>query len=245
MKNIVITRPLHHSSTLVNECRNAGFFPHVVPLIDIAPTSSALLLKAAQKEIEQVDGVILISPTAIEYALKDIQWPLGIPAFVMGAGSFTYAQARGISPLYMPDTTFDSEGLLALPQLQQVEGKRFILFRGNGGRELLAQTLEERGAIVKCVEAYQRVTPLLDQKAWESIERSDAILISSGEAAKNLFLQADKKQLECLQGLLYFVSHRKIAVVLQELGVQAIQGGGMTDQEMLAKVKNFFKKKKW
>ena len=243
MKHIVITRPFNHSATLLTECRKAGFTSHVVPLIDIVPTPSVLLLKAAQSEIASVDGVILISPTAIEYALEDVAWPLTTPAFVIGPGSFHYAQERGITPLYMPETTFDSEGLLALPQLKEIKGKRFILFRGNGGRELLAQTLEARGAAVKCVEAYRRVPPLLNQAAWDIIEYSDAILISSKEAVKNLFLQANKKQLECLRGLLYFVSHQKIAGVLQELGVQAIQLGGLTDQEMVVKVRNFFKKR--
>lgn len=244
MRKVVVTRPFNQAQKILALCDEAGLSGQAVPLIDIAPTKALTTLKIAQEEMKTADGVILISPTAIEYALNDIEWPLNIPAFVVGPGSFACAQKFGVAPLFMPQTTFDSEGLLALPELQHVAGKRFILFRGNGGRDLLTQTLEKRGAVVHCVEAYRRLPVTLSKANWQVLEQSDAILITSSAALENLFLQADKKQLDCLQGLLYFVSHRKITSALQKWGVKAIKEGGLTDQEMVTKVVDFFKKKK-
>ncbi|MCD8499615.1 MAG: uroporphyrinogen-III synthase [Gammaproteobacteria bacterium] len=50
----------------------------------------------------------------------------------------------------------NSEGLLALPDLQDVHGKKIALFCGIAGRELLQETLKKRGADCHRYEVYQR-----------------------------------------------------------------------------------------
>ena len=67
------------------------------------------------------------------------------------------SQAAGFSDVLTPAARFDSEGLLALPQLHQVAGRRVVIFRGQGGRTLLADTLTARGADVRAVVCYRRV----------------------------------------------------------------------------------------
>jgi uroporphyrinogen-III synthase len=63
----------------------------------------------------------------------------------------------------------DSEGLLALPVLQDVEGQHFLIFRGQGGRELLRETLQARGAKVTVMELYRRELPTAAAMQWQTL----------------------------------------------------------------------------
>ena len=67
---------------------------------------------------------------------------------------------HGIHDVISPPLRFDSEALLELPQLTDVNGRRVIIFRGDGGRELLGETLAARGASVEYVSCYRRGRPL-------------------------------------------------------------------------------------
>ena len=77
----------------------------------------------------------------------------------------------------------DSEHLLELAELQSVSGQKIIILRGNGGRELIHETLSERGALVAYKEVYQRkdlpLTPVLYCKQWQQ-QNVDTPIITSG-----------------------------------------------------------------
>ena len=68
----------------------------------------------------------------------------------------------GATEVIVPSERFDSEALLALPELETVAGKRIAIFRGEEGRELLGDTLRARGASVEYVACYRRVQPPAD-----------------------------------------------------------------------------------
>ena len=97
-----------------------------------------------------------------------------------------------------PRQNMSSEGLLALPDLQQVAEQRCLVLRGVGGRELLRDTLTARGALVDSCAMYQRALcvesgPLLKQwAAAESVaERSWLILSNSLESLGNMLSLAE------------------------------------------------------
>ena len=89
--------------------------------------------------------------------------------------------------------------------------------RGVGGRELIAETLKQRGAKVTLAECYQRKQPqqntdLLD-KLWMQ-DGLDAILITSSEAMRNFLSLAHDNA---------WLSHTKIIVNHPRVAEQAQQ----------------------
>ena len=83
-----------------------------------------------------------------------------------------------------------SESLLAMPEMHKVKNQRIFLFRGIGGRELLAQTLRNRGASVCYIECYERRQSDSDPAALRRAEQKgnlDVIVTTSVDGLKNLF----------------------------------------------------------
>jgi uroporphyrinogen-III synthase len=83
----------------------------------------------------------------------------------------------------------DSEELLAQPALAAAERREIVIFKGVGGRELLARTLAERGARVTECALYRRCVPSFAPGALLDVLRAKAVnvlLLSSGEALATL-----------------------------------------------------------
>ena len=98
---------------------------------------------------------------------------------------------QGIDHVIVPTERFDSEGLLALPELQNVAGMRVMIFRGDGGRELLGDTLKARGATVEYVTCYLRSKSDLDVGALLTAT-PDALTVTSSEALSHLWEMLDE-----------------------------------------------------
>ncbi len=75
--------------------------------------------------------------------------------FAVGPTTAGPLKSRQIE-VQMPVDEWNSEGLLALPAMSQVQGERIIIFRGQGGLPTLSEALVERGALVEYCELYQR-----------------------------------------------------------------------------------------
>ena len=93
--------------------------------------------------------------------LSQRQWPPHLLPAAIGQGTVRALAAHGVHGCIAPEQRFDSEALLALPELQaeRVAGQRVLILRGDGGRELLAETLSARGALVDLVSCYRRLPP--------------------------------------------------------------------------------------
>lgn len=225
-RGIVVTRPAHQARGLADLIHAAGGHAIVFPVLEILDAEDLRPLNALIDRIDEFDLAIFISPNAVSKALNLIRARRALPAALriaaIGRGSVNALGRFGVTDVIAPAARFDSEALLALPALAEVAGKRVVIFRGEGGRELLGDTLTERGARLEYAECYRRGKPNVDaaplMKAWARGELH-AIVITSSEGLRNLFDIVGKLGQAWLRRTPLIVPHPRIAETARELGL--------------------------
>jgi uroporphyrinogen-III synthase len=133
--------------------------------------------------------------------------------------------------------------LLDLPELIDVSGRRVIIFRGDGGRELLGETLKARGATIEYVTCYRRDQPQLDPapllKLWEE-GRLDAVTLTSSEGLRNFFDMVGRLGQAWLKKTPAFVPHQRIAEQAEILGLAKVIATEPGDDGLMAGLVQYF-----
>ena len=159
------------------------------PLLEINAADDPAPLQQAISHLDDYSTAVFISPNAVSYIVPPIlatrHWPKALQAAAIGQSTVAQLVAYGIDNVIAPAQRFDSEALLELAEFQpeRVAGKKILILRGNGGRELLATTLRERGAQADCVTCYHRSAPAKKERIVSLLheDRIDALTISSSE----------------------------------------------------------------
>lgn len=241
--SILVTRPRDQALQLARDIELAGGMPLLHPLLEITPVPDRQALQKQVAQLDRVDLAIFISPNAVRFGMAAIREALtschragedGVPVLppalkiaTVGPGSAKALRELGVQDVIVPGSQFDSEGLLALPALQAVAGWHVMIFRGDGGRELLGDTLTARGALVEYVTCYLRRKPELDVS---ELIKADAITVSSSEALGNLW-QIGQTQLSAIP---LFVPHPRIAELARVQGWGEVHLTGAGDEGVLA-----------
>jgi uroporphyrinogen-III synthase len=193
-KTILVTRPMPQGEILCEKLRALNGNAIAFPTIDIKPLQDYTPLKEQIAQLDQYDWLIFVSPQAVQHchALLHAAWPVlpsELKIAAVGLGTANALQAVNL-PVTACPTQWSSEGLLSMPLLQQVQGLRIVIVSGEGGRELLAETLAERGAEIirmityrRCLPVYQNIT---DYLALFQARKIDIIVVTSGEGLHNL-----------------------------------------------------------
>jgi uroporphyrinogen-III synthase len=223
---ILVTRPPRQAAAFAQKLAALGASPIVFPAIVILPPADRTRLDDVHARLREYDFAVFVSANAVEYgAPLGSRWPASLPAFAPGPGTAEALVAAGIADVRVPRTTFDSEGLLALPELADVDGRRGIVFRGEGGRELLADTLRARGAKVDLVSCYRRAVPSNGDGLVEALrgDRVHAITITSSEGIDNLWALLGDEGRRLMTRLPVFATHPRIVERAREFGLDAIE----------------------
>lgn len=246
-RSIVVTRPAAQARQLAGLIRAAGGIPVLFPVLEILDSGDLRPLHALIDRLEEFDLAIFISPSAVNKAMNLItarrQLPPGLSIAAIGRGSARELKHFGVGEVIAPARKFDSEALLELPELAKIAGKRVVIFRGDGGRELLGDTLVARGAVLEYAECYRRgkpnsnAAPLL--KAWARNELH-AIVVTSSEGLHNLFDMVGKLGQSWLRKTPLFVTHARIAATARELGLAAVIEAGPGDAELAEGLVRYF-----
>ncbi len=240
--SILVTRPLPQGEELVSRLRGLGHVAWSFPLIEFTPGRELHTLGDRLAALSAGDLLFALSQHAVEFAHARLQqqalrWPLVPGYFAIGrTTALALHKVSGHNIRYPLDREI-SEVLLQLPELQNIAGKKALLLRGNGGRELLGETLRERGADVTFCECYQRCAKHYDgaeeAMRWQSRGVS-TLVITSGEMLQQLWTLIPQWYRErwLLRCRILVVSER-LAQQARELGWQDIQVAESADNDTL------------
>lgn len=246
-RGILVTRPAHQAQELSRLIGEAGGRAMLFPVIEIVDLDDLQPLLAVIGRLEQFDLAIFISPNAVDKAMNLIasrgSLPPGLKVAAVGQGSARELKRFGVAGVIAPRGRFDSEALLELPELHDIAGRRVVIFRGEGGRELLGDTLRARGAELTYAECYRRGRPSADAaallRAWARGE-VDAVTVTSGEGLHNLFDLLGKLGQQWLRKTPLFAPHPRIAQVARELGIANVITTGPGDEGLFAGLGEYF-----
>ena len=228
---VVLTRPALQNEALAARIRAAGGEVIALPLLDIAPPAVPLRAEVLHAQLAHSDWAIFISPNAARMALSILpaaDWPSACRCAAIGKGTAHALHKAGFTDVLMPFDGADSEALLTLPEFQHIAMRRMLLVRGEGGRELLAQTLAERGACVEHAVVYRRLACLVDLSVLRQqlVGKRTLWVITSSEALRVLLSAAC--QAEDFAWLLaqdFVFAHPRIA---QQAALLGLNRGMMT-----------------
>jgi uncharacterized protein HemX/uroporphyrinogen-III synthase len=233
-RGILVTRPAAQAERLAALLAACGARPIVFPAIEIEP-----LPEAAMPSLEGVHLVVFVSPSAAQVAAERIR-AANVRVAAVGSGTRRELEAHGFTDVVAPAEGADSEALLALPELQEVAGKRVLIVRGEGGREVLGESLAARGAQVDYFECYRRAAPRADPAAliaaWERGE-VHAVTVSSTQALENLVSLLGAARLAAKP---LFVNHARVAQRAREAGVAQVLVAGPGDEELVDGLMAYF-----
>jgi uroporphyrinogen-III synthase len=241
-RRILVTRPSAQAEGLAQRIRDAGGEPVCIAAIEILDLADPGPFHDVADRLESFDLAVFVSRNAVRKALALLRarrggkpWPARLGVATVGQGSRAELEAQGFAGVFAPPAQSDSEALLALPALVEVEGKRIVIFRGDEGRRLLGETLAARGAVVEYAACYRRVRPEDGSRLREAWTGGvDAVTVSSAEGLANFLAMLGDGAAQRMSGVPLFVPHARVAEEALRRGLQQSVVAGPRDMELVA-----------
>ena len=190
---VLVTRPRYAARRLADALAAEGADAVCVPAMEIAPVDDTRSAARLCEQLADVSVSVFTSVNAVDgfFRLMASGASDRLPPVVLGVGRATAEalRVRGVTGVRTPSGGFDSEGLLACPELDsgQVAGRLVAIVKGEGGRDLLARELDRRGAGVIEANVYRRRAPERLADRLDDVRGTiDVVTATSAEALRNL-----------------------------------------------------------
>ncbi len=185
---VLITRPEAKAQQLASLLNEQGIVNTCQALFDYQPYAKPNEINTA---MTSADILIFVSVAAVEFAhatsalnFHSLESNSSQMIFAVGNATKQALKAIGVTQVLSPPPQQEhSEGLLKLAELANVNDKKVVIFRGNGGREHIANCLTQRGANVSYLESYQRVWRTLPKNIaikWQA-QQINCIVVTSND----------------------------------------------------------------
>lgn len=216
----LLTRPLPKLEQSATAFADAGLPICVIALQDIVVTDNSD--KAVTDWLQRhPKGTIIVTSAAAATVLQAIAGSVKQTHTVIAVGRSTaqLIQSFGLN-VVIPETE-SSEGVLALPHLEDCASQDILLLKGQGGRTLLPEQLTAGGANLCVIDCYSRVTLSPPQYSrdcdWQHI---NGIIATSAEQAKSLINQFQTTVL--LTQYPWLTVSERIATQLKQFGIERV-----------------------
>ncbi|MDC5703282.1 uroporphyrinogen-III synthase [Vibrio europaeus] len=223
---VLVTRPGQQGRSLCNKLSEVGIESHHQPLIDIQPGEQ---LEGLETSISHFDIIIAVSQHAVTSTDKYLQkleqsWPNSTTYLAVGQKTAHILSKATRQTVHYPEVS-DSEHLLLQDALLSIANKKILILRGNGGRELIFDTLVARGAQVEYREVYKRENLAFRSDLlvpiWQNEKITQIVITSSGQLSYFVSQLTDEHKAWLFTLHLYVPSER-IAQQAREVGFQVV-----------------------
>lgn len=187
---VLVTRTRHQAPETCRLLEELGAATVEMPTIVIKPVNPEPLRRAIRR-VQDYDYLILTSANALEPLRQtlvdeglDSRALAGLTICAIGPGTALALSEIGIQADLVPED-HRAEGVLDLLDAERVRGKRVLLPRAARAREILPETLRERGAEVDLIQVYE--TGLPEPEAYRAgldrLERGEVDVLSFTSAS--------------------------------------------------------------
>ena len=244
---VLVTRPEQQATPLCRLLESRGATAIRLPALQIKPAGDRRELMAAVNPIEAFDLIIFTSSNAVRFGASLLGQHRDLQVAAIGPATARALDQAGIRVTVAPAHGFDSENLLAHPELERAAGRRVLIVKGTRGRELLQEQLAGRGAQVILAEVYERrrATPGMERLA--ALETAfgageiQVITATSVEIAASLLELATPALRREFDRVHWLVPSARVGAALRERGVTAriLQADSAEDHDLVAAIERW------
>lgn len=191
MKALLITRPRGQARPLARAAQQAGWQSIYLPLFAVANIGSDAERREALEARADADWWIFTSVNAVAAARRaaPARWAR---CAAIGAATARALDEAGHPVAAMPEESYATEGLLALPDFQEVSGQHIVIVGNETARPALREQLDARGARVEAVAVYRLESIAHSQaEVAEAVHSAGVTVLTSASAADRLWELAD------------------------------------------------------
>jgi uroporphyrinogen-III synthase len=212
---VVVTRPRAQAARFATLVSEAGATPLLLPALEIEPVELDAGARARLTP-DGFDWTIYTSANSVESSLRQLPRPTRTRIAAVGRGTARALAEHGLVVEAVPATTADSEGLLELDAFASIAGRCILILKGEGGRTLLREQLERRGATVVTGDLYRRVPAAPDAAAvgglGRALDRGAVVLaVTSAESLAALLAAIPDDRLPRLRDATLLVPGERVA----------------------------------
>ncbi len=235
-RRVLVTRPREQAAELSDRLAALGAEPIEAPMIRIVPSDDPAPLRHAASEPEAFDWIIFASANAVEAFMaallesnRDVRSLKGPLLCAVGSGTAEKLAEHGIKVDLVPDEFRAEAVVAALAPRGSLNGARVLLPRADIGRELIADALRERGAMVTEVVAYRTVLDDTEREGDPDIYgmllngQIDAVTFTSASAVRNFArVYGEEQAADLLQNTVVAVIGPVTGEAATQLGVKTM-----------------------
>ena len=230
---VLVTRPASQAAALCEQITQQGATAIAFPAVEIEALSTTVA--------SGHDLIVFVSVNAVAHGVHLIEKGPTTRVAAIGKATAAALAQTSLPADIVPEAGFNSEALLAHPDLTLASGARVLIVHGAGGRDLLQESFVARGLLVETREVYRRIRPTIDASIRDALEERwlnegiDVVTATSIETLHNLIALLSERGRELLRNVVLLVASRRIGEAAREAGLNGvvIVANGADDASMI------------